>query len=271
MSAGNWWARRWEAVLQEMDFAAPDARASRAYRVKRLEVVTGGISAAIQDRERGNCDIDIRVTPLRDDQWDRVCEALSTQALVSAQLLSGVMPPEIEQVFVEAGARLLPTARGEIAVKCSCCTRGKCVHVPVIFALFGEMINDDPSLLFQLRGRDRQQVLRKVRESRGLPVAENGNGAAADASVPAEDDAGLAASLDQYWGNRRLLKQFHHHIAPPVVEIALLRRLGPLNSGEDAMALYEQLVTLYRRITEEALALAYEPDEGPLGESRNGS
>lgn len=270
MSAGNWWARRWDALVQEMGVGAPDARASRAYRVTRLEVVSGGISAAIQDRERGSCAIEVRVTALRDDQWERVSEALSTQSLVSAQLLSGAMPPEIEQVFAEAGARLLPAQRGDIAVTCGCCTRGPCVHLPVVFALFGEMVNDDPGLLFLLRGRDRQQVLRDVRESRGGATQENGDAHAHEATAAQGAEDGLWSSLDQYWGNRRLLKQFHHHIAPPVVEIALLRRLGPLHGGEDAMALYEQFVSLYRRITEEALALAYEPAELPTDDSRNG-
>lgn len=270
MSAGNWWAKRWDALVQEMGYGAPDARASRSYRVKRLEVVPSGISAEIQDRERGSCAIEVRVTALRDDQWERVSELLSTQSLVSAQLLSGVMPPEIEQVFADAGARLLPMQRGDIAVTCSCCTRGACVHLPVVLALFGEMVNDDPGLLFLLRGRDRQQVLRDVRDARGGAAAENGDSHARGGAAARDAEDGLWTSLDQYWGNRRLLKQFHHHIAPPAVEIALLRRLGPLHTGDDAMALYEQFVSLYRRITEEALALAYEPEELPNDEPRNG-
>jgi uncharacterized Zn finger protein len=117
-----------------------------------------------------------------------------------------------------------------------------------------------------MRGRDRQQILREVRESRGAtpahgmaPLAETAT--QASGVSPAEADGGLNAELDQYWGNRKLIKQFHHHIAPPTVELLLLRRLGPINASDDAMALYEQLVALYRRITEEALALAYAYDE----------
>jgi uncharacterized Zn finger protein len=270
MSIGSWWSRRWDALILEMGFRAPDARAARSYRVKSLEVVPGGIEASIQDRERGACTLQVRVTTLRDDQWERVSELLSTQPLIATQLLSGAMPPDIEQLFAEAGARLLPSGRGDFAFSCSCCQPGKCSHLPLVFGLFGEMLSDDPGLLFLLRGRDRQQILREVRESRGGSAAEPGTDAARATLATGEDDAGLAASLDQYWGNRRLLKQFHHHIAPPAVEISLLRRLGPLNSGDDAMALYEQFVSLYRKITEEALALAYAPDDLPADENRNG-
>ena len=271
MSAGNWWAKRWDTLLQELGFSKPDAAASRAYRVKRLEVVPGGISASVHDRERGTCSIEIALATLRDDQWERVCELLGNQPLVSTQILSGAMPPEIEQLFVDAGARLLPASQAEFTTRCSCCSPGVCRHLPLVFGLFAEMLNDDPSLLLTLRGRDRQQILREVRETRGAQPAAADGGSATNGSVaqtPAEADPAnmLTAQLDQYWGNRKLLKQFHHHIAPPAVELSLLRRLGPLNTSDDAMALYEQMVALYRRISEEALALAYSSDDndGPV-------
>jgi hypothetical protein len=73
--------------------------------------------------------------------------------------------------------------------------------------------------------------------------------------------ASLLTQLDEYWGNRHLLKQFHHHIAPPSVELTLLRRLGPPVANEEGMAVYERLVAVYRRVTEEALALAYASDD----------
>jgi uncharacterized Zn finger protein len=138
--------------------------------------------------------------------------------------------------------------------------------VSLVFSLFSEMLNEDPGLLFTLRGRDRQQLLREVREARpsaqggGESVAYGSGESAARGQGAAPVSGGFAENLDQYWGNRKLLKQFHHHIAPPSVELSLLRRLGPLNATDDAMAVYEQLVTLYRRVTEEALALAYAPD-----------
>ncbi len=305
-AAHTWWARRWDQLRQELGIAAESGRATAgagAARVKRLEVLPGLISAVVQGREAGPSTIEVRVATLRSEQWERVGERLSNLAMVNAQILSGAMPPEIEQVFTEAGAQLLP-ARDELEVQCSSCPAGQCRHLPQVFALFAEMLNDDPGLLFTLRGRDRQQLLRDVREARSAPQspaaasgaataaagapatpgASGGDGAqiqpgaahlfggghvhppapsaAGAAPKPAGLDAeGLGAQLDQYWGNRKLLKQFHHHIAPPLVELSLLRRLGPINTSDDAMALYEQMVAIYRRITEDALALAYATDE----------
>ncbi|MGL4650939.1 MAG: hypothetical protein ACRC1H_16140 [Caldilineaceae bacterium] len=289
-----------------MGIAAESGRNMPAARVKRLEVLAGTISAVVQDRDAGACTVDVRVATLRPEQWERVGEQLSNLAMVNAQILSGAMPPEIEQVFTEAGSSLLPQ-KGEVTTLCSCCSPGACRHLPLIFTLFAEMLTDDPGLLFTLRGRDRQQILRDVREARATPPgagnlasaaaqpssAESGDAVAearpggppqtgahlfggshthgagahtASASASASqgeatEGSGLAAQMEQYWGNRKLLKQFHHHIAPPLVELSLLRRLGPINTSDDAMALYEQMVAIYRRITEDALALAYATDD----------
>ena len=264
MAMGNWWARRWEAAMQEIGIGTEKAGRG-AYRVKRLEVVQGGISAVVQDRERGACAVDVRLATLTSEQWERVAEVLSGQPLVSTQLVSGTVAPEMEQLFAEAGAHLLPTTSSEFACQCSCCSPAPCVHLPLVFSLFAEMLSDDPTLLLLLRGRDRQQLLRATNEARPATVPSAADGASPaptrDAQSSAtESEQSLTADLDQYWGNRTLIKQFHHHIAPPTVELSLLRRLGPINASEDAMALYEQMVSLYRRITEEALALAYAVD-----------
>jgi uncharacterized Zn finger protein len=269
--------------MQEMGIGTENSGARGAYRVKRLEVVPGGISAAVQDKELGACAVEVRLVTLSAEQWERVAEVLGGQPLVSTQLISGTVPSEMEQVFAEAGAHLLPTAQAELACQCSCCSPGACRHLPLVFTLFAEMLADDPSLLLLLRGRDRQQLLRAANEARPAPAAaapvteltstSTSTSAAAYTPVrPAEPDLGLAADLDQYWGNRKLIKQFHHHIAPPTVELSLLRRLGPINTSPEAMALYEQMVSLYRRITAEALALAYAADgDAPVAPNGNGN
>lgn len=268
MSAGNWWSRRWRAAVLDMGLAG-ETSSRGAARIKRLEVIPGGISASVQDRTEGSCSIEVRLACFRDDQWERIGELLSGQPLISTQLVSGTVAPEIEQVFAEAGARLLPSSASEFTCQCSCCSPAPCRHLPQLLGLLAEMLDDDPGLLLVLRGRDRQQILRDAREARGAgpsPAAASGEAGVPSAPAPAIDGEGglgadLATELELYWGDRKRIRQFHHHIAPPTVELLLLRRLGPINTSEDAMGLYEQLVALYRRITEEALALAFADDE----------
>ena len=69
MATGSWWARRWEAAMQEMGIGIEMSSAARsAYRVKRLEVVPGGISAAVQDKQMGSCAIDVRLATFSSEQ-----------------------------------------------------------------------------------------------------------------------------------------------------------------------------------------------------------
>lgn len=288
--AANYWSRQWSAQVRELGIlgevgggrksaAAPAAPTAR---VRQLEVVPGGIVASLQDRAAGACTVEIRVAPLSDAQWERVADLLAGQPMLSAQLYSGVVPPEVEQVFAEVGATLIPHSAGEFSFTCGACTGQPCRHLALINTLFAEMLDDDPWLLFLLRGRDRQQITREVREARNAPAKEGfpadappavngaapaaapavGGGTANGAAAASEAEAAsLLAQLDEYWGNRHLLKQFHHHIAPPTVELTLLRRLGPPVASDEGMAVYEKLVAVYRRVTEEALALAYASDD----------
>lgn len=265
MTSVNWWARRWENLMQEWGIAVAEAKSNRAYRVKSLEVVPGAIEASVHDRDAGACKVEVRFETLPDAQWDRIGELLSNQPLVSSQLLSNAMPPEIEQVFVEAGGRLLPTRSSELTTTCTICGSGQCRHLPLVFSLFAEMLDNDPGLLFTLRGRELQRLLREVHDARSPATNATQNGANnghVEHQTPLAAPS-LASEIEQYWGNRALMRQFHHHIAPPAVELALLRRLGPISASDDAMGVYEQLVALYRRITEEALALAYSSDDEP--------
>ena len=62
------------------------------------------------------------------------------------------------------------------------------------------------------------------------------------------------------------MESFRHYIAMPGIDLALLRRLGPLPEALDDPAIDRLLALLYRRVTERAAALAYAPDVVPGSE-----
>ena len=115
----------------------------------------------MQDREAGVANVEIRFPVLTDEQWAQVIEALSQQAIFTAQLLDGSMPAEIEGVFTTAGTALLPAAPGEVTQTCSACPSGSlagttlCRPLLAVYQQLGEMLREDPWLLLRLRGRDR--------------------------------------------------------------------------------------------------------------------
>ena len=136
------------------------------------------------------------------------------------------------------------------------------------------MLPEDPWLLFRLRGRDQQGLLRNLRTQRSrsdnghLNTPQNkGEGrrsgetgfyratAAVEEEIPP-----LEAQITNFWGSGKAQQDFRPHILAPTVELALLRRLGLPPLGSASSSTYDALSALYRRISHAALDLAYAGD-----------
>jgi hypothetical protein len=84
-----------------------------------------------------------------------------------------------------------------------------------------------------------------------------------------EEISPLDNQIAGFWGSGKAQHDFRPHILPPTVELALLRRLGPPPLGAAAAGTYEDLTTLYRRISQAALDLAYATDNSENGVDNN--
>jgi len=272
-----WWSQRWVKFMQQVQ-AITDPALLRGLRVKRLEVRPGLIQAQVVDRDNGSIQVEVRVPPLTDAQWNAVIAALAGQAIFAAQLLVGAIPAEIEQVFTEAGACLLPSDSREIEQRCEP-AQDSARALSAVYRQLGEMVAEDPWLLLRLRGRDRQQVLDALQERRNLALQELNVQAAVDSKAAsghdqnafytrtvagqnqeAEPSLALEACIADFWGRRRVLEDVHYHLVRPAVELALLRRLGPITSTAEGLMAYQQLQELYHRVTLRAWEIAFSPD-----------
>lgn len=279
------WSRRWRTWLRSLGLAGGERTSSR---VKRLEVQHGRVIAQVQERSGQQCDVEIHFTPWSDDEWQRVVDALGSQALFAAQLLAGDLPPDLDRTVAAAGVQLLPTRLDEIEHDCSCMIdqRKICDHIMAVYAALGEMLPEDPWLLFRLRGRDQQGLLRSLRtqRSRTESNAPTNNGPEksetrrnsesgfyrATAAVE-EEIQPLEQQIEGFWGSGKAQQDFRPHIISPLVELVLLRRLGPPPLGAAAANTYDALTKLYRRTSQAALELAYAADNLENGESGDNS
>lgn len=284
-TTGAWWSRRWRTFMQQVG-ATADLSTLRGQRVKRLEVQPGMIQAQVVERENGATQVEVRFPTLTDAQWNAIIDALGSQAIFVAQLLAGNMPAEIEQVFVDAGSWLLPSSADEIEQRCTAAgesttnVQAPCRALNAVYAQLGEMVAEDPWLLLRLRGRDRQQVLATLQEKRNSEAQElstrvvpAANGASIheqrafytpplhSAQPDAEKTVDLEDRIADFWGRRKVLEDVHYHLVRPAVELALLRRLGPISPSADDIKAYRQLQSVYHRVTLRAWDLAFSPDE----------
>ena len=269
--SGNWWARRWIEAMEQLVDAARLQRGrsyAREGQVLNFQETPIGIEARVQGSRQQPYKVTMQVTPLSDEEWEMVVDAMSEQALFTAKLLAGEMPENIEDAFQAAGVSLFPDKVGDLTTDCSCPDwANPCKHVAATHYILGDRFDDDPFLLFRMRGRTMEQILEGLRARRGggslVEQPEEFEAAPADQGVP------LDSLIDVFWEPAESLDTFPLTIRPPTYDMPMLKRLDDpaFIIGE---SLQNILKPVYDIFTRSALRAAYS-DEEPLESSSNGS
>ncbi|HEY8720394.1 SWIM zinc finger family protein [Pengzhenrongella sp.] len=207
----QWWSRRFVQVLESFALGGRLTRGknyARRGQVLSLDVVAGKVSATVQGSRRAPYRVTIGLAPFSALVWARVEVELASQAIHSARLLAGELPPELEDVFVAAGAPLFPTSAADLTMACSCPDQVvPCKHISAAIYLLAESLDDDPFRLLHWRGRDRAALLSRLRELRNDAPASavpavSATPAAADQADPRRD-VGAATALADLAGTDR--------------------------------------------------------------------
>jgi uncharacterized Zn finger protein len=252
----NWWATRWiEAMEGLMD--TNRLRRGRTYarkgQVLSIEETKGGVTARVQGSRRTPYKVTIQLEPLSDARWESVIEALADQALFTAQLLAGEMPQDIEDAFAAAGVSLFPDEGGDLFTECSCPDwANPCKHIAATHYILGEAFDEDPFLLFRLRGRSQEQILEAMRGRRAVQESFEDE---LEEEEP-EEIIPLEETLLCFWEMGEPLEPFPLYIKPPAIEIPILKRLGEPTFVVGA-SLQSQLSPAYQAITQAAVAAAF--------------
>jgi uncharacterized Zn finger protein len=253
--AKNWWAQRWIAALERFVDAGRLSRGrsyARKGQVLSIEETKDGIAARVQGSMRTPYKIKIQISPLTDSEWDKVIDALSEQAIFTAQLLAGEMPQDIEQAFEVARVSLFPTTRRDLQTDCSCPDPANpCKHIAATHYILGERFDEDPFLIFRLRGRTQEQVMQALRQRRaGRQDTVEEELEEAEAAIPLEE------SLSNFWDLGAPVEGFSVSIRPPAIEMPLLKRLGEANFVPEP-GIQSWLSTAYQAVSRKAIQTAF--------------
>jgi len=254
--AKNWWAQRWIAALERLVDSGRLSRGrnyARKGQVLSIEETKDGIAARVQGSQRTPYKIKIKIASLTDAQWGKVIDALAEQAIFSAQLLAGEMPEEIEQAFESAKVSLFPSQRNDLMTDCSCPDYANpCKHVAAAHYILGERFDEDPFLIFRLRGRTQEQVMQELRKRRaGADEIVEEESEEFEASIPLKD------CIPNYWELGAPLEGFSVAIRPPTIEMPLIKRLGAVSFIPDP-GLESLLRDAYQTIGRKALQIAFQ-------------
>ncbi len=238
------WGERWLAAASGAGRARLDkGRALVAEgAIIALDIRPGFVEAEVRDRGRSLLSLRFRVRPLNEKVFDAALKAFADRARTAAELLSGSLPEEADDVFSAAGGALLPASTNEISVTCPCADGAGCRHAAAVHVAHAERYDRDPFLLLLLRGRGRDEILSRLRDarSRRLPSAP---------SAPKRSEAAVPPPLEplpevrpESWFRPLVpLSTLKTRFVPPEHPEALLTRLGPppLQDEEAARLLVE--------------------------------
>jgi uncharacterized Zn finger protein len=263
----SWWASRWIAALERLVDSGRLSRGrsyARSGQVLNLDIRPGRVNSRVQGSRSTPYRVQIEVTPLDDRAWDAVADAMASQAIFAAKLLAGEMPQDIEEAFAAAKVSLFPDKRGDLATDCSCPDwANPCKHVAAVYYLLGERFDADPFLIFELRGRSKDQIIAMLRARRaGGEVSTAAQ--PAEAPPAAEQAPPLDADLAHFWDSEageRALQELHFQIVAPPLDAAPVKRLGapPFWSGKPPFV--ELMSQAYSAISLAALEIALGEDE----------
>src|SRR6266851_890031 len=227
----TWWSKRWVSVLESFNMGARLTRGrsyARQGQVLSIDVQPGLVKARVQGSRPRPYNVEIHLKPLSDQDWDKVTDAMADQALFAAKLLAGEMPTNIEEAFSAVQLSLFPTAARELETDCTCPDwANPCKHIAAVYYLLAERFDEDPFLIFKLRGRTKEQIIEVLREKRAATLpAESASPSTSEASTGAEESALLEERLDTFWQAGEALDTFAVKPGVPEIDKAILKRLG---------------------------------------------
>ncbi len=261
----TWWAGKWLAALEQLVDPGRLSRGrsyARSGQVLNLDIRPGRVEARVQGSQVQPYKVRLDIEPLADKAWDKAAAAMAAQAVFAAKLLAGEMPPNIEEAFAKAGVSLFPQRAKDLQTDCSCPDwANPCKHTSAVYYLLGEQFDDDPFLLFRLRGRTKDQIIAALRALRVGPehpaAASAGRKPRSQLKKPAtERVVPLSKCLETFWAPSDELEALRLMLAAPEVEAAAVKRLGepPFWSGSPGFIV--EMGQAYVAVTREALNLA---------------
>ena len=222
-----------------------------------ITIDKGRVEASVEGSQPRPYQVTIALRTLASDDWGKLIDALSQQAIVAAKLLAGEMPQDIEAVFTGVGLSLFPTRLKDLETDCSCPDwSNPCKHVAAVYYLIGEEFDRDPFLLFRLRGMSREELLERLHSYAGGSAPELGPSALAAAGrSTAPSPEPLTSDSSRFWGGETLPDDLFGDVWVPPIAAAVPKRLGSFPFWRGQTPFLEAMQAIYAQAAPHGLDL----------------
>jgi uncharacterized Zn finger protein len=230
--AAQWWGQRWIAELESFGLGTRLTRGrsyARKGQVVELDITPGVVSATVQGSRANPYTVRMSLRQIDAAQRRKLADALGADMSIAARLISGELPPEVEQCFARAGAPLFPQIRNDLITRCSCPdSSNPCKHIAAVYYIMADELDRDPFLLLALRGLCRDEFMALLGDTPGTPPAAPLAGPGAGVAQP------LTADPRRFWRGSPIPDQRYGEVGPVDEPAPIVRRLGafPFWRGE---------------------------------------
>ncbi len=182
--AKTFWGKAWCSNLEAYSDYSNRLPRGRTYvrngSVLHLEIKKGEVNALVAGSSLYK--IHIQIAPANETHWKKLCDACSGGIGSLVELLEGRLSSHVMEIMTAKASGLFPSPK-EIKLDCSCPDwADMCKHVAAALYGVGARLDQQPELLFLLRGVDHNDLLAQVVSAKTL-----GTGEATAPTVAAED------------------------------------------------------------------------------------
>lgn len=188
--ASSWWGNAWVEALEDTALDRARLTRGRAYarrgHVDAITVTPGRVMAYVHGTRPRPYRTEIRLRTLTDGDWDDFLATAAARPDHIAALLDKDVPHALASV-----ADLLPTP-GDLIPDCSCPDDGyPCKHAAALCYQTARLLDEDPFVLFLMRGRGEREILADLSHRNATRSAAERTGAASGTTpvptVPASE------------------------------------------------------------------------------------
>jgi uncharacterized Zn finger protein len=243
----TWWGQRFIEALEEFTDEARLGR-GRSYasngRIIEYTLSKGTVTAKVRGSINPYFGVykepiyktSITIKAITSDDWAKVIRQIASRADLITKLLMNEMPDTIEEAFSGLGLHLLPHSERDFVTSCSCPDwANPCKHIAGVYYLLASALDNDPFLMFELRGLSREDLHTELTRSplgKILATALDSNEEPAVEPVtsyytsPIREPVTVEATHKEFWTGAKRLPSPIANASQPGVPALLIKKQG---------------------------------------------
>lgn len=169
--AFNWWGKAWNAYLKNYTFKTSYLEKGKLHfrceALADLKITSKSVEAVVLGSSIQPYDVRITIEPISEKNWIKIQNLYDGHLEFFEKILDNQFPKEMADIFTNKTIGMLPS-KNEIVFECSCSDHVTlCKHTAVALYALGAKIDEDPQLLFRLRGVNiREFISKSIRTER---------------------------------------------------------------------------------------------------------